>query len=61
MELTKHASQRIQQRVIPKALLDLVMEYGEISGDKYKLNKKKTIIAQLVTKIAFQAEKDNCK
>ena len=44
MELTKHASQRIQQRGIPKALLDLVMEYGEISGDKFKLNKKKTNI-----------------
>lgn len=42
MQLTKHANKRIQERGIPKALLELVIEHGEIFGDAYKLNKKTT-------------------
>jgi hypothetical protein len=42
MQLTKHANKRIQERGIPKVLLELVIEYGEIYGDAYKLNKKHT-------------------
>ena len=42
MVTTKHCEARMAQRGLPKRLLDLVLEFGKDSGDKWILNKKAT-------------------
>ena len=42
MNATKHLKTRMQQRSISKAELDIVMAFGDVSGDKVILNKRRT-------------------
>lgn len=42
MELTHHVHQRMTQRGITGAMIDLVLEFGEIEQDKFILDKKRT-------------------
>jgi hypothetical protein len=40
MRLTHHARQRMTQRGITRAMIDLVLEFGEVNQDKAYLDKK---------------------
>ena len=42
MLTTKHCQDRMSQRGLPKKLVELVLEFGDGSGDKLILNKKTT-------------------
>lgn len=42
MQLTQHAHQRMTQRGITRAMINLVLEYGEVEQDKAVLDKKHT-------------------
>ncbi len=42
MLTTKHCQVRMSQRGLPKKLVELVLEFGNGSGDKLILNKKTT-------------------
>lgn len=40
MNITKHCLARMQQRSITKDELDIVMAFGDISGDKFEISRK---------------------
>ncbi|QNK03772.1 DUF4258 domain-containing protein [Dyella telluris] len=40
MHTTKHFQQRMSHRGITKAMVDIVMSYGEAEGDKVVLNRR---------------------
>jgi hypothetical protein len=40
MQFTRHAHQRMTQRGITRAMIDLVLEFGEVEQDKAILDKK---------------------
>lgn len=40
LALTFHAHQRMNARGISKSMIELVMQYGQIKGEKYFLNRK---------------------
>lgn len=49
MKMTKHMSQRMNQRGINRNMLDMVLEFGTPHNDRYSLNKKEAdqVIARL--------------
>lgn len=53
MKMTKHVSQRMNQRGINRNMLDMVLEFGTPHNDRYSLNKKEAnqAIARLQRKL----------
>lgn len=43
MQQTVHMNQRMNQRGITMAMVDLALEYGEIEGDRWVLNRKQAV------------------
>lgn len=43
MKVTQHAQKRMSQRGITKAMVELVLEFGDIDQDKAYLDRNKTI------------------
>lgn len=42
MTITHHAEQRMNQRGIPRRLVDFALRYGRIEGDKHVLDRRET-------------------
>jgi hypothetical protein len=42
MTLTRHAEQRMNQRGIPRRLVDFALRYGRIEGDKHVMDRRET-------------------
>lgn len=40
MQTTRHIRQRMSQRGITQAMVELVLEYGVVEGDKYVVGRK---------------------
>ena len=40
MNITNHIQQRMSQRGITKAMIDCVMNFGDLEQDRYVINKK---------------------
>ena len=40
MNITNHIQQRMNQRGITKAMIDCVMNFGDLEQDRYIINKK---------------------
>lgn len=49
MKTTQHAQKRMSQRGITRAMVDLVLEYGDVDQDKAYLDRNHTL--QLVTEL----------
>ncbi|MEP7311498.1 MAG: DUF4258 domain-containing protein [Pseudomonadota bacterium] len=40
MTITRHADQRMNQRGIPRSLVDFTLRHGRIDGDRHVLNRR---------------------